>query len=106
MIGVLNSDLLTRGKTEDEQALGKKLKNMSSNFKLDNVISEAARITENSRALIVVSITSNKKGNRESGVIQYGISDHSIIYAIHKMVLEKKPPLIKTVRIFRNFDRN
>ena len=106
IVGDLNSDLLTRGKTEDEQALGKKLKNVLNNFKLHNVISDATRITENSRTLIDVFITSNKEKIKESGVIHYGKSDHSIIYAIHKMVLEKKRPVIKTVRSFRNFDHN
>eukprot|EP00794_Sanderia_malayensis_P000906 gene906-209_t len=104
IVGDLNSDLLTRGKNEDEKALGKKLMSVLNSFKLNNVISEATRITEHSRTLIDVFITSNKEKIKESGVIHYGISDHSIIYAVHKMVLEKKHPLIKTVRSFRNAD--
>ena len=88
------------------KSIWQKVESILNNFKLDKVISDARRITENSRTLIDVFITSNKKRIKETGVIYYGISHHIIIYAVHNMVLEKKPPIIKALKSLRNIDHN
>ena len=39
-------------------------------------------------------------------MIQLGISDHSIIYAVRKLIIPKSNPKIKIVRNFKNFNAN
>ena len=54
-------------------------------YQLTQIINDPTRITEYTKSLIDVCITSSPEKNISSGVIYLGISDHSLIYAIRKL---------------------
>ena len=54
-------------------------------YQLTQVIDDPTRITECTKSLIDVCITSSPEKVISSGVIHLGISDHSLIYAIRKL---------------------
>ena len=54
-------------------------------YQLTQIINDPTRITESTRSLLDVCITSSPEKIISSGVIHLGISDHSLIYAIRKL---------------------
>ena len=61
------------------------------------------RITEISKPLIDLILTNRPENILTTGVIHFGISDHSLIYAVRKFKLPKSNPTIKEVRDFKHF---
>ena len=54
-------------------------------FQFDQVITQPARITQNSETLINVALTNCPENIINSGVVHVGISDHSFIYICRKI---------------------
>jgi hypothetical protein len=54
-------------------------------YQLTQIINDPTRITEYTKSLIDVCITSSPEKIISSGVIHLGISDHGLIYAIRKL---------------------
>ena len=67
IIGDLNSDLLLKGKSEEETTYGRKLLKVLRNYGLVNVIKQSIRVTASTKSLIDLSIVSEKEKvlNRE-----------------------------------------
>ena len=54
-------------------------------YQLTQIINDPTRITESTRSLLDVCITTSPEKIISSGVKHLGISDHSLIYAIRKL---------------------
>ena len=70
----LNCNVL--GTTDPE---GRALINFCSTFGLTQLVKTATRVTENSKSLIDVALTTNENIIYASDVIQSAISDHSLV---------------------------
>ena len=77
----LNSDMLFKGKAEEEKYLGRRLRNILTTYSLKNVIKEPTRTAENAQTLIDLIITSHPENINVTGVSHFRISDHSLVYA-------------------------
>ena len=80
ILGELNINLL-----EPNLSTGKKLQEIMELYQLTQIINDPTRITEYTKSLIDVCITSSPEKIISTGVIHLGISDHSLIYAIRKL---------------------
>ena len=80
ILGDLNINLL-----EPNLSTGKKLQEIMELYQLTQIINDPTRITEYTKSLIDVCITSSPEKIISTGVIHLGISDHSLIYAIRKL---------------------
>ena len=74
-------------------------------FHLNQLIDCHTRVTETSSSLIDLIIT-NSNHIMSSGVIDIGLSDHSLVYAIRKFKREKSGAKTITLRSFKNFVEN
>ena len=81
LLGDYNSDFLFRGKTKEQIANGKRLKQIFSAYGLKNIVKEATRISETTQTLIDLIAVSDISKITSHGVAHLGISDHSFIYA-------------------------
>ena len=72
------------------------------NFK--QLITSPTRITESSRTLIDVIMTSTPDIVHESGVINSTISDHFPVYMVLNSKLPEQPPSYITVRSYKNYN--
>ena len=61
IIGDLNSDLLLKGKSEEETTYGRKLLKILRNYELVNVMKQPTRVTASTKSLIDLSIVSEKE---------------------------------------------
>ena len=84
----------------------RKLLFLSALYQLEQLINEPTTVTKTSASLIDLVFTNKRKNISHSGVIHLGISDHSMIYAVRKLITPKSDPKIKIVRNFKNFNVN
>ena len=80
ILGDLNINLLGQN-----LSTGKNLQEIMELYQLTQIINDPTRITEYTKSLIDVCITSSPEKMISSGVIHLGISDYSLIYAIRKL---------------------
>ncbi len=80
ILGDLNINLLAQN-----VSIAKKLQQIMELYQLTQIIDDPTRITESTKSLLDVCITSSTEKIISSGVIHQGISDHSLIYAIRKL---------------------
>ena len=73
-------------------------------FNMQNVITEATRVTLSSCTLIDLIVTTRKDLITSSGVFPLGISDHSLIYATMKLKNKRPPPKRIIVRDYKRLD--
>ena len=101
ILGDLNINLLAQN-----ASICKKLQEIMELYQLTQIINDPTRITESSRSLLDVCITSTPEKIISSGVIHLGISDHSLIYAIRKLNCIPKTRAQTSVeyRNFKNFN--
>ena len=78
--------------------------NFASEMNLKQLITSPTRITESSRSLIDVVMTSTPDLVHESGVISTSISEHFPVYMVLNTKLPKQPPSYITVRSYKNYD--
>lgn len=100
----MNSDVSKKGGQSEEKVSGKRLVKILKSQNLHNIIKEPTRITQKTQTLIDLFITSKKELIQESGVIHLGISDHSLIYGVYKILVEKEKPVFKKVKNFKGMD--
>jgi len=62
----------------------------------------ATRITNHSRTLIDLAITSDTSKIKETGTYETAISDHDLIYTTVNLFKQKVPPRLITVRNYKN----
>ena len=102
ILGDVNCDLLLD--TPDYQT--RKLNGVCNSFHLQQLITEATRVTETTETLLDHIYTNNIDKVNGSGVIHTGLSDHSMIYVnlgkIKKMPTHKHK--YKTNRSFKKFN--
>ena len=72
-------------------------------MQLSQLIDQPTRITEISKTLIDLILTNRPENILSTGVVHFGISDHSLIYAVRKFKLLKSKPTIREVRDFKHF---
>ena len=99
IMGDLNSDLVKK-----KDGDGKKLKSAMSGYNLKNVIKKATRVTETTETLIDVILVNNEEKIMKSGVMDTGIADHRMIYALVKVTRPKIAPKIKFVIDWKKFN--
>ena len=78
---------------------------LSSVYPLEQLILEPTRVTKSLAATIDLIFTSETKNIARSEVIHAGMSDHSLIYAVRKLVIPKRRPVTKEVRNLKKIVR-
>eukprot|EP00794_Sanderia_malayensis_P000634 gene634-1302_t len=103
IMGDLNSDLNIKGKNKDKEYsyFGKKLSAILKQQNLYNIINKPTRITKESETIIDLIICSTKYLVKDSGVAHIGVSDHSLVYVVHKIKKDIERPEIRTVKDFK-----
>ncbi len=86
LMGDVNCDLLA----ENPHCYTKKMKEVSENFHLKQIITEATRVTENSKSLLDHIYTSCPSNISKSGVLYTGMSDHFGAYTILGKEIKEK----------------
>ena len=76
---------------------------ISSVYQLKQLMKEPTRVTKSSATTIDSIFTNVVDNMATSGVIQLGISDHSLICVVWKFAVPKTRPTIKEVRNFKHF---
>ncbi len=104
LLGDFNCDFLFRGRTNEQTANGKRLKQIFSAYGLTNIVKEVTRICETTQTLIDLIAVSDISKITAHGVAYLGISDHSFIYANLKMRKEKSKLVSKTITNYKNSD--
>ena len=98
IIGDLNSDLLLKGKSEEETTYGRKLLKVLRNYGLVNVIKQPTRVTASTKSLRDLSIVSEKeKVLKSRGVFETGIAGHGLNYSIIRLSKTRCPPVTKEI---------
>ncbi len=100
ILGDLNINLLLQN-----VSIVKKLQEIMELYQLTQIINDPTRLTEFTKSLLDVCITSSPEKIVSSGVIHLGISDHSLIYAIRKLnhVPKTRARNLIEYRNFKNF---
>lgn len=104
ILGDLNADLHFQRGIQKDMRTGKKLLRLLKSFNLDNVIQQPTRITETTKTLIDLIITSNKSKVIKAGTFNTGTSDHHLVYAVLHLRIKNQSPILKEVRDYRNID--
>ena len=81
------------------------LKAFCSLFNLTQLISKPTRVTQSTKSLLDVLITSNDQLVIKSGVFQSSISDHDVVYANLRLKNNRRKPIYITSRSFKNYNR-
>ena len=97
ILGDLNCNML-----QSTMSTTKRLQEILELYQLTQMIHGPTRITDSSRSLLDVAITSMPEKITFSGVVHIGISDHSLIYAIRKINARSNNELESFLE-FRNF---
>ena len=76
---------------------------LSTLYNLEQLIKEPTRVTSTSSSLIDLIFTNQSSNISNSGVIDLGMSDHSLIYAVKKVTTPKYRQTRSKVRNFKKF---
>ena len=79
LMGDLNSDLLFRGKTNEQVYYGRSLLKILNQFGMKNVIKSATRTTEDTATTIDLIIVSDTSKILNSGTFEMSSSDHKLV---------------------------
>lgn len=102
VIGDINCNMLK----SPQDSNTKKLVFLSALYNLEQLIKEPTRITNTSSTLIDLIFTNQPNNISNSGVIDLGMSDHSLIYAVRKIIMPKYRQVRSKVRNFKRFNDN
>ena len=86
VIGDLNCNYLSQNKTSQMRQLIE----ISEVFQLSQIIDQPTRITATSKTLIDVFITNNLSRVVTKGVVDWGASDHRLVYFVRKLAVPSK----------------
>ena len=98
LVGDFNCDLLAVNKS----TLKNRFLDTLNLFQVNQVIEEPTRITSHTQTLLDLFIANKPENIIYSGVIQLGISDHSLIYGCRKNSMCKNLPKIVETRNFKH----
>ena len=104
VLGDFNIDFLPTKRTVNN-SLKRKLLNTVTPFHLHQVINTPTRITEHSETTIDLIFTNTQQKLVESGVLHLGLSDHSLVYCVHKSGVPKAAPKTIEFRCYKNYDK-
>ena len=105
LMGDLNSDLLFRGKINEQVYYGKCLLKILNPFGMKNVIKSATRITEDTATTIDLIIVSDTSKILNSGTFDLAISDHKLVFATLKLRRYNLRSVLREVRDYKNLDK-
>ena len=97
ILGDFNCNMLTKN------ALCSKIKDLCSQISFKQLVEEPTRVTKTSSSLLDL-ILSNSAHISKTGVFDFGISDHSLVYVVRKFKRPKLEPKIIRVRTYKNFN--
>ena len=80
-----------------------RLKSLCTLYQLRQIINEPTRVTKSSATQIDLILLNNPESISNFGVIELGISDHSLIYVVKKLVPSKGQRKCSEIRNFKNF---
>ena len=102
IVGDFNIDIIK----VDYNCYSKSFNNLLTKFNLDSVIKSPTRITETSITQIdhVIIPKTSKDKIKLTGCIDYGLSDHHLVYCVYNIFKEKPKPVFKIIRNFKNVD--
>ena len=101
--GDLNCNLIEQGRSQATP----KLQDIMDIFQLRQHIQTPTRTNVKTSTLIDVILTRIDDGKiTNAGVIDLGISDHSLVYVCRKVSIPKEPPKIVYTRQFKNYQIN
>ena len=111
IMGDFNSNVLRNTRHEvvaivNDSDHGRKLTNVLRKFALTNVIKEPTRITETTKTLIDLSITSDRTKVVKARVFDTCIADHRLIYTVLKLSKTRVPPVIRSVIDWKNCNQD
>lgn len=103
-IGDLNCDIMNPSQNKMNKQ-GKCLLDICDIYDLDSLITSPTRISTNKASCLDVILTNVPAFIKDSGIIETGLSDHSLIYAVlnTKLMCPKAENITK--RTFKNFDQ-
>ena len=101
VMGDLNCNLLNPGCSE-----AKALIDTCSELKMTQLVKDPTRITPHSRTLLDVIMISCPLIVKDSGVVDMGISDHSMVFCILKLETIKPHPTHIHARSLKHYDPN
>ena len=81
-----------------------RLKSLCTLYQLRQIINEPTRVTKSSATQIDLILLNNPESISNFGVIELGISDHSLIYVVKKLVPSKGQRKCSEIRNFKNFN--
>ena len=82
----------------------KKVNYLAKNSNFTQLITEATRITPETRSCLDLAFVSHPDMITAHGVHHLGLSDHSLIFVVRKCKKIKNPPKIIKSRSYKNFD--
>ena len=94
VLGDFNDDILKAGN---------KMGKIINNLKLEQMISEPTRITQNSASLIDLLITNKSSMITKVDVLPGPVADHEAIAFWLNLEKPKRPPVVKTYRCLKNY---
>ena len=103
LVGDINCDLSTTLRDPLRTTL---LQFLYEAYQFRQLITDYSRITEHSRTLIDHLITNKPQNIIQSGVVKINVSDHYLIFGIHKVQQTKSGPKYVEDRNMKNFDPN
>ena len=101
ILGDLNINLMCR-----DDIKSKHLMKFVKKMKMSQQITEPTRVTDRSATLIDHMITNREELYNTCGVIEVGISDHALVFAVRKKAKNKGPVKYIWTRSYRQYDRH
>ena len=102
ILGDFNCNVLEINKTPHTS----KLTSLYDEYQYTQLIKQPTRITSSTQTLIDHFATTASHRIRSSGVCHLSISDHSLIYAVRRMIIPRERPRIIETRNYKTFDMN
>ena len=98
-----NNSKLNEG---DEISLVRQFKNILYQFGLKNLITDPTRVTESSKTLIDIIVSTIPQKSICSGTYDPCISDHNLVYTVVDLKTPKPKPFIKIIHNYKDVDIN
>ena len=83
-----------------------KINKLSNHINLQQLINDYIRISENTKSKLDLAFVSKADKVSSSGVHSLRLSDHSMIYIVHKNKKVKVPPKFIKTRSFKNINEH
>ena len=102
LLGDFNMDMYHQ--SEEGRFPNRNLVDICQRFCLVNKISEPTRVTDKTKTLIDVVLTSHQERYATAGMLHLGVSDHDLVFIVRKNKLARPKPRLIEYRSMKNFD--